>query len=174
MPVGIMTESIQFIAYLSGYFFAILAHFFIGPTVKQMYDSVDPERPSPLFEWQYFALGSIERVLFISALLANFGAIIGAWLLAKIAVPYLFWTSARKGQDKENGKQIGEEAQIARSSFITSIMGNGLSILYALVSYKMIKWILAEKWLHVAGVPALLILFTFFLRAIADSKQKGR
>ena len=86
--------------FLFGFLYAIFAgKYFIPLVTKRMYDLVDPEDTrQSLQKWQPPIVGVIERVLYIAALLAGHGGLIGLWVGLKVGIPYIRWSE----QDREN------------------------------------------------------------------------
>ena len=97
-------------------------------------------------EWQRIVMGAIERTLYMSSLLMNYGEFIAVWLGLKVAGGWKRW------QEPDG-----------RYYFSITLFGSGLSLLYAVVGYKMTTWIYNSQWSHAAIVPSLLIMATYIL-----------
>jgi len=117
------------ISYILGYFFATaIAHVPIARLVKQSWLLV-PRRFYPpavhKLEWATFGLGLIERALYVTVLLIGGPALafIGVWLALKVAGQWDYWKSPKTGK-----------------LYNLFLIGNGLSLVYAVTGWFLIRW----------------------------------
>ena len=147
----------MFSAYAFGYAYGALAGQLIGPVIYLLHKSVETKEETKeeteyeKHRWQPPIVGIIERTLYISSLLSGYAQFIGFWIALKVAIPYFFW-------EKKDTR--------ARVAYMNCIIGNGLSVLYAAVGFKCIKWLNQDPWpyaAYAAIVSVLLILATYCL-----------
>src|SRR5918992_3144402 len=104
--------------------------------------------------WQPRVTGIVERVLYVATLQIGKGEFIGFWLALKVAGQWTRWS-------KE--PQPGENFPQGRSIYQNFLIGNGLSVLYALVGFKIIEWVSSWMILKAIMIPASLIVSTMAL-----------
>jgi hypothetical protein len=158
------------IAYSVGYLFAILAWIPISALVNRMRKHVPQEELrrnrflEEFIEYQRAFIGIIERILYISCLLAGYGYFIAFWITLKMgsSLVYDFWKKGLPG----------------RVSYVNTVFGNGLSLLYAMVGYKLIFWIMWGQWcLPIASASSLVFvsyLFWFLLGRLPGKKVRTK
>lgn len=154
----LLTEFANHINYALGYGFAIIGAFPIGLLLNRMslhvHDDIlkkDP-RLKNFICYQRTYLGIIERILYVSSLLTGYGHFIAFWITLKMGGSILVYDLWKKGLP-------------GRVSYMNTVFGNGLSILYAAVGFGIIKWWATQKTEIALGIPALLILATLVLYA---------
>ena len=164
--------NITWYAYAIGYLYAIFCNPLLSWVVVRMHEKIKPDLPLKDHKWQYLAIGVTEKILYVTAFLLQHGEFIAFWVVLKVAVPYLRWTGKddqetkedeKKKKNEEDEKQQMEKAEEGRSLFMNTVIGNGLSILYAGVGYGMIEWISRGTWPAGWLIPLLLIVYTVFL-----------
>lgn len=82
--------------------------------------------------WQPRLTGIVERVLYVAAFQVGKPEFIGVWLALKVAGQWTRWS-------KE--PNTGENVPQGRSIYQNFLIGNALSVIYALVGFKLIEWI---------------------------------
>lgn len=135
-------------SYILGYFFAVaVAHFPISQVVAQMKKSINQQinrnSRGPEY-WQPIAIGWVERVLYVTSIQLAKPEFIGIWLTLKIAAQWHRWSRRKDG----------------RAIFNIFLIGNALSILYAVTGAKLIEWSSSSEWEFIIGVPISLLLAT--------------
>jgi hypothetical protein len=113
--------------------------------------------------------GYVERTLYVSCLLGNFGSFIGFWLAFKVAYGWV---------KKENG---GMGFILNRFQYSNLFTGSGLSVLYAFVGYFII--ILINKYepyngdmipiVEAFSIGILVIIMNIVLWVILKIKYKN-
>lgn len=152
------------LAYAIGYAFSVfLGNFFIGRVVDQLWKSVgwtgDTRhnktniRPGA---WIPPITGFVERVLFTASLQIGKPEFIGIWLAVKVASQWKRWS---------------EEEH--RSRFQIFLIGNGLSVLYGGVGFKIIEWISSGGWVKALIVAAAVVLMTEGLKCWAGKNTEN-
>jgi hypothetical protein len=144
--------------YVIAYAYALFVGLLVGRVTDLMYDLTRVERKSN-FEWQPPILGIVERSLFLSSLIASYGGFIALWLTLKLTVQYKRWS----GEDKTLQIKPGEEVLVGRTLFMNSLIGNGLSILYAGVGFGIIQWSHSGNTCFAVTIPAALVVGTVAL-----------
>lgn len=144
--------------YIVGYAFALLVgHLCIAPVISVAWDKVkakgEIERAGPVFSP---VLAFIERALFATAWLID-GAkpFIVAWLAFKVTGQHV------KGTPKEAG--AANRIETIRAVFTIFLIGNALSLVYAVVGAEMIGWLTNGSWELVTFVLSALLLGTFVI-----------
>jgi len=94
--------------------------------------------------WTAAYVGIVERILFLAALQFEIPEFIGFWLALKVAGQWNRWADRRK-------------------IFQVFLIGSGLSILYALVGFKIIGWVECGANMELAIIPISVILFSLVL-----------
>ncbi|HHT9132126.1 MAG TPA: hypothetical protein ACFYED_06540 [Candidatus Tripitaka californicus] len=147
------------VAYTIGYLFAIIvAHFSISLVVDRLWNSIgwEKDKDSELRPESHLPriLGCVERALYTASFQLDKSEFIGVWLALKVAGQWKRW-----GEDMEyGGRKI-----IGRTFYNIFLIGNALSIAYAIVSAKVIGWCLQREWSLAIGVPTSLLLATLVL-----------
>jgi len=145
--------------HIIGYFFAIvIAHFPISLVVNRMWECIgwtekDKEGIRP-DSWQPNILGCVERALYTVSFQLGKPEFIGVWLVLKVAAQWKRW-----GEDKEYGGHI----IAGRAIYNIFLIGNALSIGYAVTGAKLIEWCLGRDCLPAISVPISLLLATLVL-----------
>jgi len=149
-------------SHVVGYLFAVVVgYFMVGRVAKHAWIWMEEESPT---SWTSGMLGGIERIIYVASLQLGKGEVIGFWLAVKVAGQWIF------GQEKEPG-----DAMKARKVHNIVLIGNGLSILYAVVGFKMIGWLDGKDWGPAILVPLSLLLATVFCSSwIGREIQKKR
>ncbi|MFH1642616.1 MAG: hypothetical protein ABIC04_07005 [Nanoarchaeota archaeon] len=140
-------------------------------------------------------VGYIERFLYTTALLSAYPGFIGIWLAFKVTGR---WERAKRQFDdlynlkNPNNIDPNDPNNInpinkmkAHAIYYVFIIGNGLSITYAVIGYKIIDWIhrgqnlqLSQpekflEWSKVILIPLLVILATLILEKLAKDLSKS-
>ena len=145
--------------YAIGYLFSVLVgHFFVAMVADQMWQSIGwKPAKSARFRpdaWQPRVLGVIERFLYTSSLLVGKAEFIGFWLAVKVAGQWKRWS-----EDQESdGVHVS-----GRSIYQNFLIGNGLSILFSIVGYKLIEWLPQRKYTEALCVPVSLMALTMII-----------
>ena len=148
--------------YAYAYAFALGAGQLVGLVTKCMYDIVDPEiKGKYIHAWQALVIGTVERTLFLSSLIAGHGELIGLWVGLKLGMQYKRWTENNSGEK-------------GRTLFMNNLIGNGLSILYAAVGYGIIEWWKTNRIEFALGVPAILIIGTLVTYGLLRPLRKSK
>ena len=112
----------------------LLASFLFHHPIKFLMDKYRKDiYPSPKYSELSSDLGKIERALYVLAIVFQQAPFIAFWLGLKVAIRWKSWNGATKATD--------DEAQTARARYLIFLIGNGLSLLAAVVSV-MIVWML--------------------------------
>ncbi|MEJ2228492.1 MAG: hypothetical protein P8Y67_09695, partial [Alphaproteobacteria bacterium] len=91
------------VAFLVGLFVTVILECFVGPLLKRAGDKIKLIPPSPTSEEQWRQLtsgneggkyiGRLERLIFFAAFFAQAYAIIGGWLVFKVASKWEAWSN---------------------------------------------------------------------------------
>lgn len=159
------------LANLIGYFFAVVvAHFLIAPIQDKLWSDLSRTakrdiRPRP---WHATVIGFIERTLYVAAIQASAGALIGVWLALKAASHWKGWS---EGFEKEGitGRELA-------NVFIT---GTGLSLVFALAGSRCIPHLIAAEWLKAlvwlcAPVIGAVVLDRYIRKKTQNTIPSGR
>jgi hypothetical protein len=124
------------IPYIIAYIIAILAHIPIRGVVQKLWTNVgvsekDNKEYRP-FAWTASIIGIIERCLYIVSLQVGKPEFIAIWLGIKTAGNWKGWTEGIK-QRKGHRKIVEVDG---RTVFAITLIGNSLSIGYAVVAWK--------------------------------------
>lgn len=146
----------EWVAVVFGFGFAIGAGMLVGivtnATARQW--GMKPDSPTASHDPVPAQLiGVVERTLYV-AVSAEPLLIIG-WLLIKIGPQWNRWTHGAEVKGKGNIP--------GRSLFNLYLVGNGLSVLYGLVGYRLIGWIESGSTANVIVIPAALLVGTLVL-----------
>jgi hypothetical protein len=156
--------SIDGLALIVGYLYTIISGIFLIPIMKLMRQIIGDDVPK--HEWQPILTGCLERILYVSSLLAGYGEFIGFWLGYKVLKG---WPREQKSDDK------GKDNYFHRYRYSNNFTGNGLSILYAFVGFLIIIWIDADYIKKATIVAATLlvlnIILLFLLKLILHYKN---
>lgn len=147
-------------AYAIGYGFAIL----IGSVATKLVSdrmwqcigwrkTVRPDHFRPDV-WQPRVTGIVERTLYIATLQVGRGEFIGFWLALKVAGQWSRWS--REAEPGENAPQ-------GRSIYQNFLIGNALSVLYALTGFKLIDWISSGFVPRAIAASSILVISTIVL-----------
>ena len=146
--------------YLVGYFFAIvIAHFPIKWVVNQMWQHLGwskDEEESVIrgFAWMAQMVGCVERALYVASFQLGKIEFIGIWLALKVAGGWKRW-----GEEKKfDGRLI-----LGRSFYQIFLIGNALSVGYALTGAKLVEWCLRREFALAIEVVVCLGLATLVL-----------
>ena len=151
----------RWLPYLIGYGFAtVVAHFPIAWLVDRLWISIGgqpkcwkEERPDEW--WLPIIVGLVERALYVGFLCLGAPAFVGVWLVLKVANKWYAW----KDDLKEGGRTLK-----GSSIFNIFVIGNGLSIGYAMVGFHLISEVgeNVDAWRRVvcSSIGALAILVT--------------
>lgn len=144
--------------YILGYFFAVVvAQYPISLIVDKLWrgigwtdDQVDDIRP---YSRTPKILGYIERSLYVGSFQLGKPEFIGIWLALKVAGQWNRWSEDKK---------YGEHFVPGRHTYNIFLIGNGLSIAYAITGAKLIEWCSNDLSLAIV-VPISLLLATLIL-----------
>ncbi|MFH0982032.1 MAG: hypothetical protein V2A79_10880 [Planctomycetota bacterium] len=120
-------------------------------------------RPKP---YHPAIVGVIERGLYVAAIQMTAVEFIGVWLAIKVAGQWNRW-----------GEGLRDEDQVVvtgREFFNIFLIGNGLSIAFALVGAKLITWLTSGSNSLAIIVPAILVLATAAIYALIAWAAEGR
>lgn len=119
----------------------------------------DKNKRMDLHLWYSTAVGVLERFLYIIALLNQFGEFLGLWIAFKVVGRWerskLEFEKLMKGDKNQIGKL---KAQAIYNIFT---IGNALSIIYAVVGWKIISWMNKGQGYKSIFVGLCAILFSF-------------
>lgn len=138
----------------AGYLFAVAIGGVLIPLVNRraLHTIGMPQAGQPSDEyhmanpWTAAYVGIIERILYVASLQLQSAEFIGLWLGIKVAGGWARWSENRK-------------------IFQVFLMGNGLSVMYAAVGFKLITWVRACQAPELWAVPSALVTFTILLWA---------
>lgn len=145
--------------YLVAYAYALFFGELVALVTEYMYDLTEVPRVTR-YKWQPPIVGIVERTLFLSSLIAGHGSFIALWLTLKVTVQYKRWS----GEDKSLQVEDADRVLVGRTLFMNSLIGNGLSILYAGVGYGIIQWSRSGRTQLAVVVPVALVAGTIALR----------
>ena len=143
------------------YIFAtVIAHFPIHWAVAEMWKivEIDTDKRHEVYGWQTGPLGMIERALYVVALGLLRPEFIAVWLTLKTVTKSPRWSL-------NPGRHI----------FNIFLVGNGLSILFALAAAGVVSWVTGYSWerldclpmaapLALFGVALLLCVYLWVIR----------
>jgi heme/copper-type cytochrome/quinol oxidase subunit 4 len=140
--------------YLVGYFFAsFVAHVPVYVAMHQLRRAVWGKQPgpesvqrSPSYWWQPGLVGILERLLYTGAYQLGSPEFIAVWLAVKVTAAWGRW-----------GEVHG------RSIFNNFLIGNALSIIFAVVAAKSMAWHLAGEDTPAIVLPLATVGLTFLL-----------
>jgi len=149
------TFTSKYAVFVLGYLYGIFAaDWIISKVVKRIWNilklkAVEANKGEfEIYSWQTRILGIIERFLYIGSLQIGKAEFIAIWLTLKTVAKSRRWTEA-KGMP-------------GRAIFTTFLIGNGLSILFALAGYAGMQWALGIEWekdyAFSVGIPIALFL----------------
>ena len=118
------------------------------------------------YAWQGHYVGFVERGLYITALIAGHPEFLAIWLTLKTVARSIRWT-----QDQQVR---------GRAVFNAFLVGNGLSLLFAIVSAAAFNWLLGPSWerdatsavLAMAGLALAALLLWLSLLVVLASKDR--
>jgi hypothetical protein len=143
--------------HIMGYTFAVaIADWLIKRLSATLWAALGIHRPSP---WHPRLVGILERLLYVVALQTETGEFIGFWLAIKVAGQWSLWT-------------VGDGDVSGREFFNTFLIGNGLSILFAVVGFKMITWWATGDVTAFLAAPVGLMLLTLAFGMLAAKHRK--
>lgn len=145
--------------YAAAYCYALFFGELVALVTEYMYDLTEIPRVTR-YKWQPPVVGIVERTLFLSSLIAGHGSFIALWLTLKVTVQYKRWS----GDDRSLQVEDADRVLVGRTLFMDSLIGNGLSILYAGVGYGIIQWSISGPKQLAVIVPVALVLGTVALR----------
>ncbi len=151
----LLTDYAGPLSLLAGYGFAVFVEaIFVKNLVDTLWEciapggSIDPQvRPHP---WQAQALTFLEGFLYVAFLQLSLGYLIGLWLLLKVGGQWKRWLEEA---DPKISKPSGQ------TIFNIFLIGNGFTIIYAVVGFKLIGWIAAGR-IRAMWVPIIVVLAT--------------
>jgi len=165
-------NSVVWLDYIAGYFFAVvIGHFLIDKCVDKLWSlsgwnghSDELTRPK---NWQSGAVGVVERALIISSFLAGWPQFVALWFALRIGGSYRDWSEGRK--DEAGVKRIEGPA-----IFNIFLIGSGLSLSYAFVGVKIIE-LLKTSNIYAFILPLILVILTvifYFWIGFRASRRK--
>jgi hypothetical protein len=104
--------------------------------------------------WQPRVIGIVERILYVATLQLGKAEFVGIWLALKVAGQWSRWS-----KDPEEGENLPQ----GRTIYHNFLIGNGISVLYAFVGFKVIEWLSSGKILQATLIPIALVVFTLIL-----------
>lgn len=151
---------IEYWPYLVCFFYAIIVgDFFVRKVVNELWKEYKGNqnfdqllRPSVIHPQ---IVGIIERSLYVSALIMGNPEFIGLWLAVKVAGQWNRWS---EGIENNNMEIIP-----GRAFFNIFLIGNGLSIAFAIIGFQFIAWFYQSKLSAAIIVPILLCLSSWIL-----------
>jgi hypothetical protein len=144
-------------AHVIGYLFAVVVgDWLIKKLSAALWVALGVHRPSP---WHPRLVGIIERLLYVIALEVDCCEFLGFWLAIKVAGQWSRWTE-------------GHEGVSGREFFNTFLIGNGVSILFAITGFKMVQWWANDETLAFISAPLGLVLLTYGLIVFALKQKK--
>lgn len=135
--------------YIVGYLYSIFAgQFFILKILKpdylvhSLHFDLNQKEQSEYCQYPKF-VGYIERILYTTSLVCNQYAWIGIWLALKVASR---WEAAKLEKEMLNGKSDGSSDPKEKiinnyADYNTFLIGNGLSVIYAVIGWRIIEWL---------------------------------
>ena len=152
---SLLTDYAGPLSLLIGYGFAVFVEaIFVKNLVDTLWDCIAPDastdpqiRPNA---WQAQALTFLEGFLYVAFLQLGLGYLIGLWLGLKVSGRWKRWLEEA---DPKISKPSGQ------TIFHIFLIGNGFTIIYALVGYKLIGWIAAGR-IRALWVPIAVVVFT--------------
>lgn len=154
---SILTDYTGPLSLIIGYGFAVFVEaIFVKNLVDTLWDCIAPEgstdpriRPNA---WQAQAITFLEGFLYVAFLQLGLGYLIGAWLLLKVGGQWKRWL---EDADPKISKPSGQ------TIFNIFLIGNGFTIIYAAVGYKLIGWIAAGR-IRAVWLPIAIVILTMF------------
>ncbi len=143
-------------AYIISFVFAALVGaVLIKRVVDALWDGLVPNgstnchiNPHP---YQGEALGVVERAFYVTALRCGLSQLVGVWLILKALGQWKRWGEVG---DARTGKPDGG------SLYMIFLIENALSLLYGFTGFKLVDWILMQRYLRISWVVAGLIGMT--------------
>jgi len=140
--------------------------------MEPLWDTVQSEGVQEKITRNYSRIvGYIERFLYTTALLLQHYGIIGVWLAFKVAGR---WERAKKQfDDLYNGNKSNPKNKMkAHAIYSVFIIGNGLSIVYAVIGYKIVVWMQSNQSLQLFKIISILLLTIIVTRIMKDITKK--
>ena len=156
-------------AYLIGYGFSVLAEaILVKSIVESLWESITPggevvRKGRPL-SWQGDVLARLEGVLYVACLQLGLAYFIGLWISLKVAGQWRRWTDPG---DEQTGRPSGSTV------FNIFMIGNALSVLYALVGFKFIEWAIQRDVVRIMWVAVTVMALTLVVWVMVPNRKTG-
>jgi len=137
--------------FISLLFVTVVAHFAVFYIVDNGWKCIGLKRGTGDYLWQAAFVGCFERILYVVSLQLDRAEFIGIWLILKTAAKWRRWGADRN----EKGDVIS-----GRAIYNIFLLGNGLSLIYAVTGYKIIEWLKFNLYFHATFVSINLFLIT--------------
>jgi len=141
----------QIVAIVAGYAFALVGGYLYLTKVAEVLWSLDDDRGPRYLPQLSGVVGLVERTLYLTAFLLSWPAFIALWLVMKIAAD---WKSER---------HWGEAPRLTYAAFF---VGSGLSLLYAVAGWYIIRLGTESAWLGATGATVALLIGSEGLRQL--------
>lgn len=147
-----------------GYAFSVIVgHLCIAAVVDCLYAGVGSEGKNRQANYFPGLVGVLERVLFVASLQMGKAEFIGLWFALKVAGGWKRWGE---------GIELGGVKIDGRSLYNIFLIGNGLSIAYAVVGAQLINSLAGGNWSFSIGLPGALLAGTLALYILIGYYQK--
>lgn len=171
IELEIAMKGSDFGAHAAGYLFATLvAQVILWPLVSAMWDNLGIPLTHRPRHWQSKALGIVERTLYVVSLQIGQPEFIGVWLVLKVAGQWRRWTEQWE-LDLGGGTKV---TVVGREVFNVFLLGNAVSIAYAVVGTKLIEFLIKRDWFLALAVSVALLIGSVLLLWYTKSQGTPR
>ncbi len=144
---------------LIGYTFSILAghlftHLVVVEAWKRLVGGDNDVSALRGDSWFTEALSVLERTLYTASWQLGKPEFVAVWLALKVGGQWKRWSE---------DQPLGERKILGRAIYTIFLLGNGLSLLYAIVGASLIERLTNSEWLPAIALPLILIVGTLVL-----------
>ena len=142
--------------YVAGYLFSIVAgRFVVGFFMREAWRQLGPiGGPTSPRGWLSPVIGELEGFMFTTSWLLQKPEFIFVWIAIKVTGQWKRW-----GEDNRVDGRIVP----GRDIYNVFLIGNALSLIYAVVGGLIVDWLARGDWLPAVGAPMLVVIGTIFL-----------
>ena len=150
----------QALVYVLGFVFSIvLGHYLIRKVLDRFYRGYEEGRT--VENWRAGVVGLVERALYTTAFLLGSPEFIAIWLALKVAGQWERWKA--DWSSKARASELKDKKDTARAMYSGYLLGNALSIAYAIAGALFISNGIKCHWAPALLPAASLLIATWFL-----------